>query len=123
MKKILLVDDAELVLFMEKILLESVNYELNSAGSGEEALEKIGSSKDRPDLVLLDVNMPGMDGIEVCRRIKANPQTKDISVLMVTVNADPSDIDKAKDAGCNGYCTKPLSRDQLLTKVKDLLNE
>ena len=119
-KKILLVDDTKTVIMFEKILLKGTGYHLLTAGTGEEALARV--SGERPDLILLDIMMPGMDGIETCRRLKTDPDTRGIPVVMVTTKGDNSMIERAQAAGCDAYLTKPLERAALMEKVRAYLS-
>ena len=120
MKKILLVDDTETVLLFEKMMLKGCGYELVTARDGSQALEIVGNSP--PDLILLDIMMPVLNGIETCRRLKGDPKTKDIPVLMVTTKGEPEMVEQAFTAGCNDYLTKPIDKIELLSKVKTYIN-
>ena len=100
-------------------LLGNAGYDLIEAENGEEALIAIG--KQRPDLILMDIQLPMMDGYEATRRIRANPVMKDIPIIAVTSYALTGDDSKAFAAGCNAYVTKPYSPRALLAKVRDYL--
>ena len=100
-------------------LLGNAGYDLIEAKNGEEALIAIG--KQRPDLILMDIQLPMMDGYEATRRIRANPVMKDIPIIAVTSYALTGDDSKAFAAGCNAYVTKPYSPRALLAKVRDYL--
>ncbi|HUL61471.1 MAG TPA: response regulator [Methanocella sp.] len=120
--KIMVVDDEPDVVDLVKLVLESDGFEVYTAYSGKEALEKIG--KVMPDLVLLDIMMPQMDGWEVYSRIRANPKTKDIPVAMLT--AKSQSIDKMIGlhvVKVDDYITKPFGRSELLERVKRILKE
>ena len=120
--KIMVVDDEPDVVDLVKLVLESDGFEVYTAYSGKEALEKIG--KVVPDLVLLDIMMPQMDGWEVYSRIRANPKTKDIPVAMLT--AKSQSIDKMIGlhvVKVDDYITKPFGRSELLERVKRILKE
>jgi two-component system response regulator VicR len=120
--KIMVVDDEPDVVDLVKLVLESDGFNVVTAYSGKEALEKI--NKEMPDLVLLDIMMPGMDGWEVYSRIRANPKTKDIPVAMLT--AKSQSIDKMIGlhvVKVNDYITKPFGRSELLERVKRILKE
>jgi CheY-like chemotaxis protein len=117
--KLLIVDDTETMRLYQQMLLTGQGYEVEMAADGVEALEKIAHK--RPDLVLLDIMMPNMDGIECCRRIKENEDTKDIKVVMVTTKSEYERVKEAFVAGCDDYITKPIDKTELLTKIKDLL--
>jgi CheY-like chemotaxis protein len=118
-KKILLVDDSSTVIMMEKMMLAGCGYEIVTARDGEEGVAKAAS--ERPDLILLDVVMPKMDGIEACRRIRAHPVTKDIPIIMVTTRSEANNIESSYKNGCNDYVNKPLNNAELLAKVRSFL--
>ncbi len=117
--KILIVDDTETMRLYEHMLLSGQGYDLDLAENGVEALEKIKENK--PDLVLLDIMMPKMDGIECCRRIKSEDATREIKVVMVTTKSEYEKVKQAFAAGCDDYVTKPIDRVELLSKLKELL--
>jgi len=119
-KKILVVDDAETILMMERMILGK-SYTVVTAKDGEKALAVAASEK--PDLIILDIVMPNMDGFEVCRRIKSDENTKSIPVIMVTTKGDSSNVEKGFQSGCNDYVTKPISGAELLSKVRSHLGE
>jgi len=115
-KTVLLVDDTETVLFFEKTLLKGHRLNLVTAKNGRMAIDLIASR--RPDLVLMDIQMPELNGIEACRAIKANPETRNIPVVMVTTKGEAAMMEEAFRAGCDDYITKPIDRITLLAKVK-----
>jgi two-component system, OmpR family, response regulator VicR len=120
--KIMVVDDEPDVVDLVKLVLESDGFSVVTAYSGKEALEKI--DREMPDLVLLDIMMPQMDGWEVYSRIRANPRTKDIPVAMLT--AKSQSIDKMIGlhvVKVDDYITKPFGRSELLERVKRILKE
>ncbi|CAJ35876.1 response regulator transcription factor [Methanocella arvoryzae] len=120
--KIMIVDDEPDVVDLVKIVLKSEGYEVVTATSGKEALEKIGN--EMPDLVLLDIMMPQMDGWEVYNHIKSNTKTRDIPVAMLT--AKSQSIDKMIGlhvVQVDDYITKPFGRAELLERVKKILTE
>ena len=120
-KKVLLVDDAKTVLLAEQMMLTGQGFELLTAQNGAEALEMI--SKHSPDLILLDIIMPEMNGIECCRRVKSNPSTKGIPIIMVTTKGEPEKLEASLSAGCDDYLTKPINKMQLLTKIKNHMSQ
>jgi len=120
-KRLLLVDDAELFLELERTFLQRTGYHIYTARSGEEALRIARDIK--PDLVLLDLNMPGMDGDEVCREIKGDPNLKDTFILMVTGRGREEDRVRCIEAGSDGYFTKPINRVELLARIRQALKE
>lgn len=119
-KKILLVDDAETILMMERLILGK-SYALIIAKDGEKALA--AAATERPDLIILDIVMPNMDGFEVCRRIRSDDNTKSIPVIMVTTKGDSSSVDEGFQSGCTDYLFKPINGAELLSKVRTHLGE
>ena len=118
-KRILVVEDQEDNRQILRDLLGSAGYDLIEAENGEEALAAV--SKHRPDLVLMDIQLPIMDGYEATRRLKADPEFKAIPVIVVTSYALSGDEGKAREAGCDAYVTKPYSPRLLLAKIKEFL--
>ena len=117
-KKILLVDDELDMLAVTKARIEHAGYEVLTAGSGEEALNRL--AKDTPDLILLDLLLPKMQGQEVCKRIKCDDNLKRIPVILFTASA--SDIAKiAKEVNADDYIMKPFEPDELLGKIKKFI--
>ncbi len=118
-KKILLVDDSMTTLMMEKMILRKGPYDLVTASDGEEALD--AAQRELPDLILLDVVMPKMDGFEVCKRLKEIPETKDIPIIMVTTRGEPEKVERGYELGCSDYVTKPIDNLELMTKVRNFV--
>jgi CheY-like chemotaxis protein len=116
---ILVVDDNQQNLELLQVYLEDVDCRSIPAHDGPEALEII--AKEPPDLILLDVMMPKMSGFEVCRRIKNDPKTSDIPVIMVTALNEFGDIERAIDSGTDDFLSKPVNRLELLTRIKTML--
>ncbi len=116
---ILLVDDNLQNLELMQAYLEDLPCQLLTAIDGTEAVAAIDSHT--PDLVLLDVMMPRMSGFEVCQKIKSNPQTRDIVVIMVTALQEVGDFERAVECGTDDFITKPVNKLELLTRVKSLL--
>ena len=119
MAKILLVDDVELFLELERSYLEGCGYDLITASSGEETLKRL--DKIAPDLLLLDYYMPGMDGDEVCRTIRKTPHWENLPILMVTAAGKPEEVEACLKAGCDDFITKPVNKQELREKVQRLL--
>ncbi|MBN2581278.1 MAG: hybrid sensor histidine kinase/response regulator [Pirellulales bacterium] len=119
MSKILIVDDSVENLRLLQALLAAQGYEILQARSGAEALETTG--RERPDVILLDVLMPGMDGLEVCRRLKADGQLQAIPVILVTSNDRSEDIVQGLDSGADDYVTKPFHREVLAARVRSMM--
>src|SRR6266571_3779701 len=103
---ILIVDDNATNLKLLRVLLGKEGYAIRTADSAEDALAML--AEFRPRLILMDIQLPGMDGLELTRRLKADPETRDIIVLAVTSYAMKTDQEKALAAGCDGYVTKPI---------------
>jgi two-component system, OmpR family, alkaline phosphatase synthesis response regulator PhoP len=99
--------------------LAETDYAIETAADGEEALRK--ALADPPDLVLLDIMMPRLSGFEVCKQLRADPRTAGVAVLMITALDQPSDVEKAVEAGCDDFLTKPLNKTELLVRVRALL--
>ena len=118
-KCILVVEDQEDNRQILRDLLGSAGYELVEAENGEEALKAL--ARQRPDLILMDIQLPILDGYETTRRIRSNQDLKSIPIIAVTSYALAGDDAKAMAAGCNGYVTKPYSPRQLLAKVREYL--
>ena len=118
-KSILVVEDQEDNRQILRDLLGSADYEMVEAENGQEALDAV--AKKKPDLILMDIQLPIMDGYEATRRIKANPDWKSIPIIVVTSYALSGDAEKARVAGCDDYVTKPYSPRQLLAKIGEYL--
>src|SRR5262245_55772224 len=119
MKRILLVEDTEDNRVIVRDLVSSAGYELIEAADGAEGLAL--AEKEKPDLILMDIQLPIMDGYEATRRIKANPALKNIPVIAVTSYALSGDEEKARNAGCDDYIAKPYSPRHMLAKVREIL--
>ena len=118
-KKILLVDDSRTVLLIEQMILKKGPYDLVMASDGSEGLERAVS--ERPDLILMDMMMPRMNGLEAVRELRRNESTKSIPVIMVTTRGEAESVKAGLESGCNDYLTKPIDGSALLTKVRDHL--
>jgi two-component system, cell cycle response regulator DivK len=118
-KRILVVEDQEDNRQILRDLLGNAGYDLVEAVDGEQALATY--AKQRPDLILMDIQLPVMDGYETTRRIRADPEAKGIPIIAVTSYALAGDEAKALEAGCNDYITKPYSPRALLAKVREYL--
>ncbi len=120
-RKILLVDDEVHIQEMLRINMKSQGYECLSAYTGEEALDI--ARKESPDLILLDVMMPGMDGVETCRRLKADKNLRAIPVLMVSAKSQGQDKIKGLEGGADDYITKPFSIHELFLRIRASLRQ
>ena len=120
-KKILVVDDEPHILELVASILQTESYTVEKAGNGKEALEKIKSGK--PDLVILDMMMPGMSGRQVCEKIRADPKTKDLRVVFLTV-ARFSEVGKKilEEMKVLDYITKPFENDDFIKRIKKALS-
>lgn len=118
-KKVLLVDDSNTVLLMEKMILAKGPYEIVTARDGVEAVAKAKS--EQPDVILLDVMMPNLDGLSACAAIRSNPETAHIPIVMVTTRGEEVNIETAFRNGCTDYVTKPINGLELLTKLQSIL--
>jgi len=118
-KRILIVEDQEDNRQILRDLLKSAGYDLVEAEDGQAAL--VAAKAQRPDLILMDIQLPLMDGYEATRRIEADPDLRSIPIIVVTSYALSGDEGKARAAGCDGYVTKPYSPRQLLAKIKEYL--
>jgi DNA-binding response OmpR family regulator len=119
-KKILVCDDEPYILMALTDAVEMEGYECVTAINGKEALEK--ARETLPDLIMLDIMMPFMDGFEVCRELKADAATRDIPVIMLTAKSQQVDIQKGKDAGADDYITKPFRPSTLRKKFNEVLD-
>jgi CheY-like chemotaxis protein len=118
--KVLLVDDSEVVLMTEKLLLRNMgDFEMLFARNGREAVKL--AHTEQPDLILMDIVMPEMNGIEACRAIRADRRTQRIPIIMVTTKSERDTIAAGYQAGCNDYVTKPIDKIELARKMRDLL--
>jgi DNA-binding response OmpR family regulator len=118
-KKILLVDDSNTILMMEKFILKNGPYDLITASNGEEAVSK--ASEQIPDLILLDVIMPKMGGFDACKLIRNNETTSNIPIIMVTTRGEAANVETGWANGCTDYVTKPINTIELLAKVRSYL--
>ncbi len=113
---ILVVDDTQTVLMFMKMMLRG--YDIETATSGEDALKKIFENK--PELIFLDIMMPGISGIEVCRILKSDPKTSDIKIVMLTTKGNPDMAKAAMIAGADAFETKPIKKPDLTRHIKSL---
>lgn len=118
-KKILIVDDSSTVLLMETMILSKGSYDVVTARDGQEGLEK--AQAERPDLILMDVIMPRMDGFEACRRLREAEATRGIPVIMVSTRGELKSVESGYESGCSDYVTKPINGLELLSKVRSFL--
>jgi len=119
MKKVLIVEDNPDLVYLLTLTLESLGYTVVTATQGSEGVEK--AAKEKPHLILMDILMPGMDGLEATRLIHANPETKDIPILAITCLFRESELRGCIEAGCNDYLVKPFTCQELQEKIQDFI--
>ena len=121
-KKILLVDDSDVVLMTEQMIFRSKgNYDCIVAKDGDEAVAK--AAGELPDLILMDVVMPKMDGFEACRLLRSRKSTEAIPIIMVTTRGEGENVEAGYASGCNDYVTKPIDAVELMEKIRNLIGE
>ena len=120
-KKVLWVDDSSTVLLMGRMVLERARYELVTAPDGREAVRK--AATERPDLILMDVVMPQMNGFEACRKLKEQETTRNIPVILLTTRGEEQSVQEGFESGCCDYLTKPVREQELLEMLKNYLGE
>jgi len=118
-QRILIAEDTPQAAELLEAYLGEGEFELRTAADGEQTLRQV--AEWHPDLILLDIMMPRISGFEVCKRIRANPATQHISILMITALDQPSDIERAVDAGTDDFLSKPINKAELLHRVRSLL--
>ncbi len=118
-KKVLLVDDSATILMMERMILSRLPYDCVTATNGEDAVALAMS--ERPDLILMDVVMPQMNGFDAVKRIREQDVTRDTPIIMVTTRGEMENIESAYAVGCNDYVTKPINSAELMAKMRNFL--
>lgn len=119
-KKILIVEDEESLLKLESILLTSRGYEVKGVADGHAALQAVSTMK--PDLVLLDIMLPEIDGFEVCRQIKGNEATRHIPVIMLTAKKSREDMARGEQVGADWYITKPFKSAMVIETIQRFIS-
>lgn len=117
--KILIADDNVPNVELLDAYLSGLDYEIETAGDGAETLEKVKTFA--PDLILLDIMMPKLSGFEVCEKLKSDPKTQGIMIIVVTALTELGDIDRAVNVGCDDYLSKPVNKFELLKRVDNML--
>jgi len=118
-KKILIVEDEESLLKLESILLTAKGYLVEGATTGLAALEAVAA--EAPDLILLDIMLPELDGFEVCDRIRKDPETQNIPIVLLTAKKTPEDVARGKEVGADQYITKPFKSAMVMSTIEQLL--
>ena len=118
-ERILVVEDEENILELVSFNLEKEGYRVRGVTSGEEALEEVGEKE--PDLILLDLMLPGIDGLEVCRRLKSDSQRSHVPIVMLTAKSEEADVVSGLELGADDYVTKPFSPRILVARVRAVL--
>jgi CheY-like chemotaxis protein len=121
-KKILVVDDSKTALMMEREILERrTTYQCVTASDGREAVEK--AQQERPDLILMDVVMPHMNGFEACKMMRQHASTREIPIVLVTTRGEEAYMEAGFQSGCNDYITKPIDSAELIALLESYLGE
>ena len=118
-KKVLVVDDSPTAIMWQKMILRQGQYEVVTAVDGKAGVE--AAIAERPDLILMDVMMPRMNGFEACREIRKTPATQHVPIIMVTTRSEMESVEEGFASGCSEYITKPIDRLELLSKVNSYL--
>ena len=120
-KRVFIVDDEQPILDLVKEVLTPGGYAVEGYPDGEGMIKAL--AKGAPNLILLDIKLPGMDGYKVCKSLKANPHLQDIKVCFVSAKTTPEDVRKGIECGADDYLTKPFSNSQLIAKVRELIGK
>jgi CheY-like chemotaxis protein len=120
-RTVLVVEDNDMNMQLVEYLLEEGGYAIVKATSGEEALALTRSESQRPDLILMDIHLPGMDGLSVVREMKTDERTNRIPILALTAHAMRGDKDRFLEAGCDGYISKPIDVKTFLTSIEQYI--
>lgn len=118
-KRILVIEDQDSLLKLESILLTAKGFEVKAVADGQGALDAL--NEEFPDLVLLDIMLPDLDGFEICRRIKEDPENRHVPVIIVTAKKTREDMDLGKKVGADAYITKPFKSAMLIESIQRLL--
>jgi DNA-binding response OmpR family regulator len=120
-KKVLIVDDEANIVISLEFLMEQAGYEIRIAQNGQEAMEAVENFQ--PDLILLDVMMPKINGFDVCRRIREDPARKNVKIVMLTAKGREVEVTKGLALGADAYITKPFSTKELMAEVRRMLDD
>jgi CheY-like chemotaxis protein len=119
MANILVIEDDEIMAQLMAASLEDMGHTLRIAGNGQMGLDEV--ARLRPDLIVLDMNMPVMDGFEFAKRFRSDPENRSIPILASSDESHPASYDAAYDAGCNGFLSKPWSKEELVERIGEFL--
>ena len=117
--RVLVADDDPQGLELLEAYLSDSNFDVRTSADGDQTLEQV--RQWQPDVILLDIMMPKISGFEVCKRLRADPTTRDIGIIMITALDDSSDVERAVEAGADDFLTKPINKAELLLRVHSLL--
>lgn len=120
-KHVFIVDDEQPVIDLVKEVLMGAGYNVDGFPDGESMIKAL--SKSTPDIILLDIKLPGMDGYKVCKTLKANPHMQDLKICFLSAKTTPEDVRKGIECGADDYITKPFSNSQLIAKVRELIGK
>lgn len=120
MRRILIVDDEPNIVLALELLMKREGYEVQSVDDGQKVFDVVG--KFRPDLIILDIMMPKMDGYEVCQRLRADPSLKNVSIIMLTAKGREVEREKGLALGADLYVTKPFSTREVMIRIKEILS-
>jgi two-component system cell cycle response regulator DivK len=121
MKKILLVDDNDTNLYLIRFILQKTGYEVIEARDGLEGVKL--ALEEKPDLVIMDIQLPGIDGLEATRRIRASESDHEVPIIALTAHAMTSDREETLAAGCNGYISKPIDVKNFVREIKRYMKD
>ena len=117
----MLVDDSSTVLLMQRMIIGEGEFDLVIARNGQEAVQK--ATQETPNLILMDVLMPIMNGFEACRALRAKESTKEIPIILVTTRGEANNVEEGFAAGCTEYVTKPFDGPELMAKLRNYLKD
>ena len=121
-KKVLLVDDSPVTLVVEEMVIKNrTPYDVLKARDGQEAVEK--AVRERPDLILMDICMPCMDGFQACQEMRRREQTRNTPIILVTTRSEDGYLDRGFECGCNDYLTKPVDEGEMIAVLENYLGD
>ena len=119
-KRILIIDDSATSRMAQQVIVREAGYEISTAENAEKGIAL--ARAERPDLVLLDVMMPGMDGFSACQALRAYPETRTLPIILVTSEREEGSVETGFASGCSDYVIKPIDRHELLAKIENFLS-